>query len=61
MKDRGRETEWIETEGEGVIGRVEEREGVERNMEMEEGMEGEGGGEGVRGVRERDRGIEIEG
>ena len=34
---------------------------VERNMEMEEGMEGEGGGEGVRGVRERDRGIEIEG
>ena len=46
-----------------MIGRVEEREGVERkrNREMEEGVEGEGGGEGVRGLRERDRGREIEG
>ena len=33
--------------GEGVIGRVKEREGVERkrNQETEEGMEGEGGRE----------------
>ena len=40
--------------GEGVIGRVEEREGMERkrNWETEEGMEGEG----VRGgERERER------
>ena len=37
--------------GEGVIGRVGVREGVERkrNRETEEGMEGEGGGERVRG------------
>ena len=37
--------------GERVIGRVEEREGVERkrNRETEKGMEGEGGGEGMRG------------
>ena len=48
-----------------MIGRVEEREGVEkkrkRNRKMEEGMEGEGGGEGVRGLRERDRGKDMEG
>ena len=31
------------------------------NWEMEEGMEGEGGGEGMRGERERDRRREIEG
>ena len=46
--------------GEGVIGRVEEREGVERkrNRETKNGMEGEGG---RGGERERDRGREIEG